>query len=274
MKKTILLLSAACLMMLGGCKNESKEDSTKKKASEEIVVATSGTLFPSSYYNDKNELTGYDVEVTKEIGKRLNKKVTFKEFNVDGMLSAIQTHKADVAANDFSINKKREEKFSLSEPIKYSFGSMVVRKEDNSGISSLDDVKGKKAAGEASTTYMKVAESLGATLVNYDNATNDQYMTDLVKGRTDVILNDYYLQKMAVAALPDMPVKILEDVYFNPSSSGLVINKDNQELKKEIDSAITDMKKDGTLTKIATSFYGEDISKKPTVKISKTIEVE
>lgn len=274
MKKTLLYLSVACLVILGGCKNDTKENPTKKAASDELVVATSGTLFPSSYYNDKNELTGYDVEVTKEIGKRLNKKVTFKEFNVDGMLSAVQTHKADVAANDFSINKKREEKFSLSEPIKYSFGSMVVRKEDNSGISSLDDVKGKKAAGESSTTYMKVAESLGATLVNYDNATNDQYMTDLVKGRTDVILNDYYLQKMAVAALPDMPVKILEDVYFNPSSSGLVINKDNQELKKEIDSAITDMKKDGTLTKIATSFYGEDISKKPTVKISKTIEVE
>ncbi|MGX6970774.1 transporter substrate-binding domain-containing protein [Vagococcus bubulae] len=274
MKKTLLILSASLLLILGGCTSEKNATESNKKQSDELVVATSGTLFPSSYYNDKNELTGYDIEVTKEIGKRLNKKVTFKEFNVDGMLSAVQTNKADVAANDFSTNKKREEKFSLSEPIKYSFGSMVVRKEDNSGISSLDDVKGKKAAGEASTTYMKVAESLGATLVNYDNATNDQYMTDLVKGRTDVILNDYYLQKMAVAALPDMPVKILEDVYFNPSSSGLVINKDNTELKKDIDSAITDMKKDGTLAKIATSFYGEDISKKPSVTISKTIEVD
>lgn len=274
MKKSLLILSASLLFLIGGCTTQKSGKQTNNQSKDELIIATSGTLFPSSYYNDKNELTGYDVEVTKEIAKRLNKKITFKEYNVDGMLSAVQTNKADLAANDFSINKKREEKFSLSEPIKYSFGSMVVRKEDNSNISSLDDVKEKKAAGEASTTYMKIAESLGAKLVNYDNATNDQYMTDLVKGRTDVILNDYYLQKMAVAALPDMPVKILEDVYFNPSSSGLVINKENTKLKHDIDTAITEMKKDGTLEKIATSFYGEDISKKPTVIISKTIEVE
>ena len=57
---------------------------------------------------------------------------------------------------------------------------------------------------------MKLAEEYGAKLVTYDNATNDQYLTDVANGRTDVILNDYYLQKMSVAALPDIPVKILK----------------------------------------------------------------
>ena len=42
---------------------------------------------------------------------------------------------------------------------------------------------------------MKLAEEYGAKLVTYDNATNDQYPTDVANGRTDVILNDYYLQK-------------------------------------------------------------------------------
>ena len=56
---------------------------------------------------------------------------------------------------------------------------------------------------------MKLAEEYGAKLVTYDNATNDQYLTDVANGRTDVILNDYYLQKMSVAALPDIPVKNL-----------------------------------------------------------------
>ena len=42
---------------------------------------------------------------------------------------------------------------------------------------------------------MRLAESYGAELVTYDNATNDQYLTDVANGRTDVILNDYYLQK-------------------------------------------------------------------------------
>ena len=58
----------------------------------------------------------------------------------------------------------------------------------------------RKTAGAASTKYMKIAKKMGAELVVYDNVTNDVYMQDLVNGRTDVIVNDYYLQKMAVAA--------------------------------------------------------------------------
>ena len=85
---------------------------------------------------------------------------------------------------------------------------------------------------------MKLAEEYGAKLVTYDNATNDQYLTDVANERTDVILNDYYLQKMSVAALPDIPVKILEDVYFNPNETGFLFAIDNQALHDEVDRVL------------------------------------
>ena len=50
---------------------------------------------------------------------------------------------------------------------------------------------------------MKIAKKLGAELVVYDNVTNDVYMSDLVNGHTDVIINDYYLQSIAVAFAKD-----------------------------------------------------------------------
>lgn len=71
---------------------------------------------------------------------------------------------------------------------------MIVRQSDDSGIKSLKDLKGKKAAGASTTSYMKVAKKFGAELVIYDNVTNDVYLEDVANGRTDVILNDYYLQ--------------------------------------------------------------------------------
>ena len=205
-------------VLLSACSKPTEEDTSLSKVEEAktLVVATSGTLYPSSYYNDENELVGYDVDVAKEVAKRLGVEITFKEYNVDGQVSSLTRGEADFAANDFGLTDERAEKFSLSTPIKYSFDSMIVRKSDDSGIASLEDLDGKKAAGEPNTSYMRLAESYGAELVTYDNATNDQYLTDVANGRTDVILNDYYLQKMAVAALPDIPVKILEDVYFNP----------------------------------------------------------
>lgn len=246
---------------------------SKIKKNKEIVVATSGTLYPASYHDKSNQLVGYDVDVIRQVAKRLGLKVTFKEYNVEGTLAAVQKGTADLVANDMSTNKARSNKFTLSSPIKYSFGSMIVRKSDDSGIKSFADLKGKKAAGEATTNYMKIAEKLGAKLVSYDNATNDQYLTDVANSRTDVILNDYYLQKMAIAALPDIPVKILPNVYFNEAHSGFLMKKNSTTLTKKINTEIAALKKDGTMQKISQKYFQADVTKKPNVKITKQIDV-
>ncbi|MGM0202191.1 transporter substrate-binding domain-containing protein [Enterococcus sp. AZ012] len=262
-------------VLLSACSKPTEEDSSLNKVEEAktLVVATSGTLYPSSYYNDENELVGYDVDVAKEVAKRLGVEITFKEYNVDGQVSSLTRGEADFAANDFGLTDERAEKFSLSTPIKYSFDSMIVRKSDDSGIASLEDLDGKKAAGEPNTSYMRLAESYGAELVTYDNATNDQYLTDVANGRTDVILNDYYLQKMAVAALPDIPVKILEDVYFNPNETGFLFVKDHKALQEKVDAVLAEMKEDGRLKELAETYFQTDISVKSDQAIQ-TVETD
>lgn len=262
-------------VLLSACSKPTEEDTSLSKVEEAktLVVATSGTLYPSSYYNDENELVGYDVDVAKEVAKRLGVEITFKEYNVDGQVSSLTRGEADFAANDFGLTDERAEKFSLSTPIKYSFDSMIVRKSDDSGIASLEDLDGKKAAGEPNTSYMRLAESYGAELVTYDNATNDQYLTDVANGRTDVILNDYYLQKMAIAALPDIPVKILEDVYFNPNETGFLFVKDHQALQEKVDAVLAEMKEDGRLKELAETYFQTDISVKSDQAIQ-TVETD
>ena len=262
-------------VLLSACSKPTEEDTSLSKVEEAktLVVATSGTLYPSSYYNDENELVGYDVDVAKEVAKRLGVEITFKEYNVDGQVSSLTRGEADFAANDFGLTDERAEKFSLSTPIKYSLDSMIVRKSDDSGIASLEDLDGKKAAGEPNTSYMRLAESYGAELVTYDNATNDQYLTDVANGRTDVILNDYYLQKMAVAALPDIPVKILEDVYFNPNETGFLFVKDHQALQEKVDAVLAEMKEDGRLKELAETYFQTDISVKSDQAIQ-TVETD
>ncbi|MBO0481187.1 transporter substrate-binding domain-containing protein [Candidatus Enterococcus courvalinii] len=277
MKKSVFaIILVSGLFALAACgqgNSKTAEDNSLKQVEDkkEMVVATSGTLFPASYYNDDNQLVGYDVDVAKEVAKRLGVDISFKEYNVDGQITAVSKQSVDFAANDFGITKEREKKFSLSDPIKYSFDSMIVRQKDDSGIASLEDLKGKKAAGEPNTSYMKLAEKYGAELVTYDNATNDQYLTDVANGRTDVILNDYYLQKMSVAALPDIPVKILENVYFNANSSGFLFKKGHDALEEKVNETLKEMKDDGTLKTISEGYFQTDVSVKPKEEIAETV---
>lgn len=223
-------------------------------------VATSGTLFPSAYHGDDNELTGYEIEVVKEVSERLGLEVEFMEMGVDGMLTALQSGQVDAVANGFDITPKREEDYLFAEPYKYSFGGLVVRASDDSGITSLEDWEGKKAAGGATTVYMALAKQLGAEPVTYDNATNDVFFRDVASGRTDFIPNDYYVSNTAVQKFADLGVK-MSDLKYNPSEQAIVLSKDDSSIKEKIDPVLEDLKKEGILTKLSQQFFGgEDVS--------------
>ena len=242
-------VAAAALLVVGGLTACGKKSTATPKT---LTVATSGTLYPTSYHDSKTKkLTGYDIEVVRAVAKDLGMKVKFKEYNVDGQLAAVKSGKADLAVNDFAISPARQKQFLMSTPFKHSFNSIVVRASDDSGIHSWADIKGKKAAGEAGTGYQRLAQQLGAQLVNYDNVSNDVYLKDVKNGKTDLIMNDYYLQKLALKAVPDSGLKILPNMYFTTNldgaGEGMIINKQDKALQKKINKSLKKLLKDGTI---------------------------
>ncbi len=268
------LLTVFALFLVGGC---SQKGQTVSK--QPLTVATSGTLYPTSFHQEKdNKLTGFDVEIARAVGKKLGRKVEFKELNVAGQLTAVKTRKADMAVNDFGISPQRKKEFTLSTPYKHSWNSLVVRKSDDSNIHSWADLKGKRAAGEAGTSYQKLAKQLGSKTVNYNNVANSVYLKDVKNGRTDYIMNDYYLQKLALAAVPNNNLKILNNMYFKTSDDGagvgILMKKGDSKLKKQVNQALSELKKDGTLKRISEKYYKADVTKQPNGKISKEFTIK
>lgn len=267
-----LLTSAALLSVIGltACSSQGKSTSQtqfdKIKEVGVLKVATPGTLFPTSYYNDDKELVGYEIDMMNEIGKRLNLEIDYQEIGVAEALTSVDSGKVDVSVNNLTPTAERKEKYNLSEAYKYSVSGMIVREDGSSNITAedLSDWKGKKAGGGAGTTFMKIAEKLGAEPVIYDNVTNDVYLRDVSTGRTDFIPNDYYTQVIAVKVItekfPDIKVK-MGNVKYNPTESAIVMSKKDDSLKKELDKVIKEMKEDGTLKAISEKYYaGQDLT--------------
>lgn len=267
-----LLTSAALLsaIVLTACSSQGQSTSQtqfdKIKEVGVLKVATPGTLFPTSYYNDDKELVGYEIDMMNEIGKRLNLEIDYQEIGVAEALTSVDSGKVDVSVNNLTPTAERKEKYNLSEAYKYSVSGMIVREDGSSNITAedLSDWKGKKAGGGAGTTFMKIAEKLGAEPVIYDNVTNDVYLRDVSTGRTDFIPNDYYTQVIAVKVItekfPDIKVK-MGNVKYNPTESAIVMSKKDDSLKKELDKVIKEMKEDGTLKAISEKYYaGQDLT--------------
>lgn len=146
-KKRLFALITSAFFILSACgtaaANQEDNSWSNVEKKKELVVATSGTLFPASYYNDQNELVGYDVDLAKEVAKRLNVKISFKEYNVDGQITSVSKEN-QILLRTILVSQKKEKKFSLSETFKYSFDSMIVRKKMIQESTHLKILKGKK----------------------------------------------------------------------------------------------------------------------------------
>ncbi|KIL52024.1 transporter substrate-binding domain-containing protein [Jeotgalibacillus soli] len=265
---SIALIAAAC-----GSDSSNNSEEASSSAWDEIQergtinVATSGTLYPTSYHDENtDELTGFEVEVVRELANRLDLEVNFTELGFDEMLTSVNTGQVDMAANDIEVTEDRADKFAFSIPFKHSYGTAIVRADDLSGIKTFEDIQGKKAAGASTSIFMELAREYGAEEVTYDNATNEMYLRDVANGRTDIILNDYYLQTLALAAFPDLNITIHPTLKYNPSEVGVVMHKDNTELEENVNRIIEEMLEDGTIAEISAQFFnGADVSQKPDI---------
>lgn len=272
-KRLLLLLAVlAAAILLAAC--GSKETSNEAAASSEnkeqnawerieeagkIVVGTEGLYYPITYHDETTkELTGYDVEVARALGEKLGLEVEFKEMEFDGLLPALRNGQIDIAANDFSITDERKEKFDFTIPVKHSYGSAIVRENDNSGIESVEDLKGKKVGGSATSNYSKFAQEQGAEVIVYTGS--DTVLPEIVNGRVDATLNDYLVLMRSLEQYDKPGLKLAEGVKFSFSSSAIVMPKDSPELKEKLDAALEELLADGTLKEISTKFLGADVT--------------
>ncbi len=266
---TIGFVLTACGTEEAGTKNsntasEEKSSWDRIKESGKLVVGTEGLYFPVTYFDeDTKELTGFDVEVVRELGKRLGLEIEFKTMEFDGLLPALRNGQIDVAANDFTITEERLEKFDFTIPIKHSFGSAIVREDGSSNIETVEDLTGKKVGGSATSNYSEFARSQGAEVVVYTGS--DTVLPEIVNGRVDATLNDYLVLIQHLKQFNKPGLKLAENVKFEPNVGAIVMQKDSPELKEQLDTVLQEMIDDGTVKEIALEFFGADVSQPVTL---------
>ncbi|MDQ0361787.1 transporter substrate-binding domain-containing protein [Breznakia pachnodae] len=151
------LVAIAFGLVVSGCASGDEEQTTYEKIVDDkvITVATEGTYAPFSYYED-DKLVGYDVEIIEAVAQELGVEVKFVETKWDGIIAGLDASKYDIVANQVGITEEREEKYLFSTPYTYSQGVIIVP-EDNTEITSFEDLEGKKSAQTITSNWAKIA---------------------------------------------------------------------------------------------------------------------
>ena len=250
MKFTNLLKVVAVLAMALNLQAKTIKDGV-------LTVATEGTYAPFTFYNDKNELVGYDVDIARAVAQKLNLKVEFLTAPWDAMLAAFDAGKADVVFNQVSINEDRKKKYDMSVPYTMPYPVIVVHK-DNNDIKSFADLKGKKSVHSATSNWAAIAEKNGATVVVADGFSKGVEL--IISKRADDTINDNVTFFDYIKQRPNAPLKIAY-TSSEPMPTAALLKKGNTELLEAINKALDELKAEGKISEISMKYFEKDISK-------------
>lgn len=236
---------------------ESKDVLAEIKSKGKLLIGTEGTYPPFTFHDDKGDLTGFDVEIAREVAKRLGVDAEFLETQWDALFAGLDAKRFDMIANEVGIREDRQKKYDFSDPYITSTAVLVVPK-NNKDITSFEEIEGLKAAQSLTSNYGEMAKEYGADLVSVEGF--NQAIELLTSGRVDVTINDNLTVLDYLKQKPNAPIKMVA-THEDASHSGLVFRKGSDTLVKEVNQALKDMIDDGTYLKISEKWFGEDVLK-------------
>ena len=226
-----------------------------------IIIATEGDWAPWTYHDESNQLVGLDVEIGTAIAEQLGVEARFEETNWDSILQGVDSGRFDLACNGVGYTETRAEKYSFSTPYVYTHKVLVVRK-DNEEIKSFEDLKGKKTANTASSTYAAIAEEYGATVTGVDALADTLQL--VLQRRVDATINSQVTINDYMIAHPEAEIKVVDEGPGEPVAIPVRKADDTATLIAAINEALDAMRADGTLAAISIKYFnGLDLTGMP-----------
>lgn len=269
MKKILALVLSTLVVgsVFVGCgKGDNKGSESKNNVSvlqkikedKKIKVGLEDTYPPMEFRNDKNELIGFDIDLSNEIGKRLGVKVEYVMTEFGGLMMSLNSNKIDMSASAISMTDERKKEAEFTKPYVNSGQALVVKK-GNTTIKDEKDLEGKIVGVQLGTTGEISAKKIkGVKQVKaYDKT--PQVFQDLEIGRIDAIIIDEFVGKYYLSKQKDK-AEVVKSLEHEPI--GIAFKKGETELQGEVQKIIDEMVKDGTMKKISEKWFGEDMTYK------------
>ena len=270
------VMAAAGVLTLAGCSSNSGSSAAASGAASsaastgaadqlaaiqtngKLVVALEGAWQPWSYHDESDTLVGYDVEVSRAIAEKLGVEPEYVESDWDSLFAGLDAGRFDIVCNGVEVTDERAKTYDFTTPYGYIHTALAVRK-DNEDIKSFEDLKGKTTANSLASTYMELAESYGATVQGID--TLEETIQLLTAGRIDATLNADVSFYDYLNVHPDADFKLVAQTE-DASHVAIPVRKgdDSASLLEAINTAIEELRANGTLKALGEKYFGQDIS--------------
>ena len=242
-------------------------------AGKTLTMSTDPAYPPQSFINDKNEMAGFDVEVGREIAKRLGAELKIVTPAWEIITAGNWGGRWDLSVGSMTPTAERAKVLDFPGVYYYTPASFAVHQD--SKISSVDELNGKTIGVCGGCTYEAylnknlVIDAEGAPPFDYlvTAGAIKLYETD-TNTYDDLRVGDGTRVDAILSALPTIeeaikggyPMKVVGDpVFYEPLS--VAVDKGDPAFAAKIGEIVQAMHADGTLSKLSQTWYGADLTK-------------
>lgn len=255
MKKIVKLLLASGILVssLFGC---------KKAYEGKFVLGLDASFPPMGFTEADGTITGYDIDLAKEVSKRLNLEFVAKPINWEAKELELSSGSIDCIWNGFTMTEERLEKMAFTSAYLNNDQILVVRNDGT--INSLKDAEGKvigcqsgSSAEEAIESNKEFASSLKSVKKYEDNLTA---LNDLEVGGIDAVVMDSVVADYTIKIGKRNLTVVEESLSKEAYGIGFRNDENGIELRDKVQKVLLEMAEDETVAKISENWFGKDIS--------------
>ncbi len=245
-----------------------------------MVVANSDNFPPLAFMNpETNQLEGFDVDVAKEIAKRLGDiKLEYVHPEWSTIVAGNWQNKWDIAINTMTPTVERAKVLDFAAIYYYTIIVLGVHRD--SKALKPEDLNGKNVAVPADTTgdlYLQHKLELAqgprfkfrikpGSIVKMPETEALKKIINKDPSVDAFLSNISFLNEVVYEGAP---IRIIErPLYHEPLS--IAIDKGDKELSEAIAEIVANMHADGTLTDLSFLWFGDDFSKVKDIGIDYT----
>lgn len=250
-KKIFILIFMLVFLTYGCAKNEKPQDIYRTIINrDKLIVGVQYDAKPFGFIDENGKLEGVDVDIAKELAKRIlgdESKIEFREVSPSTRIEAITSGEVDMVIATMSITPQRKLIVSFSDP--YFIAGQAIAVPIDSDIKTYNDLNNRNVIVVLGTTGEKNLRYFVPSAVIQGYKNYSEAFKAFKERKADAITTDDSL--LIGFVMDNKNFKILpKRLTQEPYGIAFKNSEDAASLKINVNRMLQDMKSDGTLNTI------------------------
>ena len=261
MKKIVSLLLATLMVatLLAGCSSK-KEDWAYIEDKGTLVIGI--TLYePMNYYDENNELTGFDTEFAQAVCDKLGVEPVFQVIEWDQKEFELQSKSIDCIWNGLTVTEERKEDMAFSTSYVENKQVVVIQKANADTYATIDDLTGITICAESGSAGQSAIENDAVLRTNEFVGVSAQKdgLLEVKSGTCQACVLDYVLARAVITDETDYSdLMIIDSIELAKEEYAIGLRLEDAQTLEKINGAIAELMADGTMQELGEK-YGVNV---------------